>query len=182
MRTANLIEFNGKKQGVAQWAEELGITPNALYLRLKKMPPEVALTWKKPLPAILLGEKYCPKCDRMLPISEYGKNRATTTSLPAYCKKCSAKHQRDYRTKLKMECLTKYSNSTVKCAHCGYDDPRALVIDHINNDGYKERETIKTNWGTRTYLAYLSEDRDDLQVLCCNCNWIKHIENTERLK
>ena len=30
-----------------------------------------------------------------------------------------------------------------KCCRCGFDDPRALQIDHVNGDGYKEREGRK---------------------------------------
>ncbi|MBN2263072.1 MAG: hypothetical protein JW735_09170 [Prolixibacteraceae bacterium] len=58
-----------------------------------------------------------------------------------------------------------------KCKHCGFDDPRALQIDHVNNDGYTERNLITTRV---TYLNKVLKDKSGkYQLLCANCNWIK---------
>ena len=47
------------------------------------------------------------------------------------------------------------------CACCGEANKKFLSLDHINNDGYKER--------TRGRIC--TEKRDDLRILCMNCNW-----------
>lgn len=44
-------------------------------------------------------EKYCPECQRTLPIEEFGKNRTSTDGLTAYCKPCHSKKGRLNREK-----------------------------------------------------------------------------------
>ena|ERR1035437_3680760 len=69
-----------------------------------------------------------------------------------------------------------------KCLKCGFDDERALCIDHKHGGGTKEREKI--GGGYYSYvLKRLKNECKEYQVLCCNCNQIKKIENNEeRLK
>lgn len=60
-----------------------------------------------------------------------------------------------------------------KCARCGYrEDVRALQIDHINNDGFKDRRGAYALF--RSIVVNGSQGL--YQVLCANCNWIKHLE------
>ena len=64
-----------------------------------------------------------------------------------------------------------------KCIRCGFADFRALQIDHIDGNGYKERKRIVANapgWYRRILV-----DPSGYQVLCANCNWIKRYENRE---
>lgn len=42
------------------------------------------------------GTKVCPKCKMELPISEFGKNKATKDGLRCYCKKCESRRASDY--------------------------------------------------------------------------------------
>jgi hypothetical protein len=61
-----------------------------------------------------------------------------------------------------------------KCARCGFDDIRALQIDHVLGNGYEERKLYPTT--TQYYkkiLAAIVEGSEDYQVLCANCNQIK---------
>jgi len=59
-------------------------------------------------------------------------------------------------------------------------DPLFLTIDHINNDGYKERGH-KNRRGLSTTSIYLKIIRtgfpDTYQVLCWNCNCGKRLNN-----
>jgi len=67
----------------------------------------------------------------------------------------------------------------MKCIRCGFTDIRALQIDHINGDGYKE-SFYHRQGGTkiRYYINHKQLAKKRLQVLCANCNWIKrHINN-----
>lgn len=59
-----------------------------------------------------------------------------------------------------------------KCFLCGFNDFRALQIDHINNDGFLER---KIN-STVRYKKVLKDTTGKYQLLCANCNWIKRYE------
>ena len=65
-----------------------------------------------------------------------------------------------------------------KCVRCGYDaDQRALQIDHINNNGYKER-----GGGSTTLYKRVIANPDEYQRLCANCNWIKELRRRESNK
>jgi DNA-directed RNA polymerase subunit RPC12/RpoP len=66
-----------------------------------------------------------------------------------------------------------------KCNHCGFSDVRALQIDHINGDGYKERN-IRKSLNRKIALGLIDTSR--YQILCANCNWIKKVENNEQNK
>jgi len=69
-----------------------------------------------------------------------------------------------------------------KCEKCGFNDRRALQIDHIHGDGAKERK-IHSITGVRFYRKLLkltdSELNRNYQLLCANCQWIKRFENHE---
>lgn len=72
------------------------------------------------------------------------------------------------------------------CVACGYDDIRALQIDHINGDGWVERRKRNGNKMNRGYgypfLKQVLEDplvKQKFQILCANCNWIKRHVNKE---
>lgn len=68
-----------------------------------------------------------------------------------------------------------------RCVRCGFNDIRALEIDHIYGGGTKHRHIIGS--GYRYYEEILKDIKDGLrkyQLLCSNCNRIKMIENNER--
>ena len=48
-------------------------------------------------------------------------------------------YNREDTRKTKREVLTHYGNGKYACVKCGFDDGRALSIDHINSGGRKER-------------------------------------------
>lgn len=62
-----------------------------------------------------------------------------------------------------------------KCGTCGFDDWRALQIDHIAGGGYQERKRINQYQVSKRVLAH----SDEYQLLCANCNWIKRYNNDE---
>lgn len=84
---------------------------------------------------------------------------------------------KEYRTKYRASIFEMLG---YKCARCGFDDVRALQIDHKNGGGNNER---KLNLGRKDYykriLDKISEGNTDYQILCANCNWIKRFENNE---
>lgn len=82
---------------------------------------------------------------------------------------------REYYKKLRLMALDMLGN---KCNTCGFDDPRALQIDHINGGGTKHRkETTKTF--IKSVVDSLLDNEGIYQLLCANCNWIKRVENKE---
>jgi len=79
---------------------------------------------------------------------------------------------------VRLEVLWAYSvDSVIKCCQCGYNDIRALDIDHVLGDGASERK----KWpSTKQFFYWLRRqgfpDKGKYRILCKNCNWIAWIE------
>lgn len=85
-------------------------------------------------------------------------------------------HRNDYRRRA----IANICDGIIRCVKCGFDDFRALQIDHINGGGIREREGISE----KAYYRYIfslptNEAKKKYQILCANCNWIKRHENRE---
>lgn len=112
------------------------------------------------------GRKGCEGClkKKVDTTVKFSKNNKETTA--------------QYRLLVKHQVIEKYGNI---CACCGEDQVLFLTIDHKNNDGYQDRMStygIKNPATTSFYLKLRRESiRDDLQVLCFNCNLGKSINN-----
>ncbi len=85
---------------------------------------------------------------------------------------------RRYHEKLKIEVLTRYSKGKLACVRCGFDDIRALSIDHINGGGTAQGKI--TGFGHHLY-RWLKRNGypDGFQTLCMNCQALKKHENKE---
>jgi hypothetical protein len=104
----------------------------------------------------------------------------------------SAKYMRKYREKHPEYRKKAYENSRKKwidlvnflgskCVKCGFSDMRALQLDHIHDDGAKQRHEF--NGAVRMYNFYIKNPKitkRTLQVLCANCNTIKRINKCSR--
>jgi len=67
-----------------------------------------------------------------------------------------------------------------ECMNCGFDVVEALQFDHVNGGGIKDRKSFSSN--KLMYLYYIKNPeiaKQKLQVLCANCNFIKHLSNNE---
>ena len=64
-----------------------------------------------------------------------------------------------------------------KCVKCGFNDWRALQIDHKNGGGCKELKKYGSN--SPAYIRNIKINNQRYQLLCANCNWIKRYENNE---
>lgn len=65
----------------------------------------------------------------------------------------------------------------VRCFRCGFEDIRALQIDHKFGGGLVEWKQVRQN---RIALYKLIRANPiAYQLLCANCNWIKRFENGE---
>ena len=58
------------------------------------------------------------------------------------------------------------------CECCGEDDLIYLQVDHVNNDGFKDKKGNKQR-NKITVSQYL-ENPKRFQLLCANCNYTKH--------
>lgn len=82
--------------------------------------------------------------------------------------------QKNYRANIKKNIHEILGN---KCIKCGFSDNRALHIDHVHNDGY--RDPLKRG-STYYYLEVKKsalKKENKYQLLCANCNIIKMFED-----
>jgi len=69
-----------------------------------------------------------------------------------------------------------------KCSHCGFNDSRALQIDHVHGNGADDRREFGEAFYTKNFLKRVMAAPGMYQVLCANCNWIKRAERGESRK
>ena len=60
------------------------------------------------------------------------------------------------------------------CQCCGFEDIRALTLDHVNNNGAEERKALGERGPYRRALT--SYKPDEYRILCMNCQFIKRVE------
>lgn len=65
-----------------------------------------------------------------------------------------------------------------KCALCGYNDRRALEIDHVNGGGSEHHRRIGGIGYFKQVLKMLKNK--DARILCRNCNWIEYMKRSKR--
>lgn len=70
--------------------------------------------------------------------------------------------------------LDKYGG---KCVCCGESTFEFLTFDHKYEDGAAKRRAGKDEFKSMVKLLIHSPLREDIQVLCCNCNHAKHFYN-----
>ena len=112
----------------------------------------------------------------------------TTPVDPEYYRKYRRKNKEEINRRakertlrIKTGVLTHYGNGKCVCVKCGFNDVRALSIDHINNDGAKFRKTMMPNrsraFSGLEFYAWLKKNNypNGLQTLCMNCQWIKKL-------
>ncbi len=94
-------------------------------------------------------------------------------------KKSRNKTVQQYRVKSKVIVLTYYGNGRLACVRCGFNDIRALSIDHINGGGANHKRKLHYS-GSIGYRWYINQNfPPGYQTLCMNCQWIKRFENNE---
>ena len=89
-----------------------------------------------------------------------------------------ATYSHNLSASLKIEVMSYYSNGSIKCAHCGFDNLNALTLDHIADNGAQQRRDLGfPKGGIRMYRWLKANDfPDGYQVLCANCNLIKELD------
>ncbi len=75
--------------------------------------------------------------------------------------------------------LTHYGAGVYACVRCGFSDPRALSIDHINGSGTRHTRSEGIH-GSKIYRWLIKKGFPrGYQTLCMNCQFIKRTENGE---
>ena len=66
-----------------------------------------------------------------------------------------------------------------KCIRCGFTDKRALQFDHIKGGGSKWVKSKTSRFKISAEFLKLPNIKEEIQILCANCNWIKKFESWE---
>lgn len=148
---------------------------------------------------MLIRSKYymkrCLICGQEKPEEEYGINRARRDGLMPSCKPCSNEKKRRlvYTDPHYAELNRKYGRAWFrdarvkalnllggKCVVCGFDDARALQIDHIGGGGLQEMKKLSYyQFYKRLLTLQEAELKKKYQILCANHNMIKKAEKRE---
>lgn len=129
-----------------------------------------------------MAEIMCSRCRKTKPIEEFSDcnskgGRESRYFKAAYCKPCMSSYMVDLRKKTRneqrMQIVAAYGG---KCNQCGFDDYRALVIDHVNNNGNEERKSGLKH--PNEFYRHIIKNNfpSDYQILCANCNTIKEFD------
>jgi hypothetical protein len=82
---------------------------------------------------------------------------------------------KNYRTKLRNRLFELYGHT---CEICGFEDKRALTLDHIRQNGNEERKRIgERGVFRRARDNYLPEE---YRTLCMNCQFIERHKNSNQ--
>jgi hypothetical protein len=163
----------------SEWREFIDVFPT-------KSNKEVAKTFNITISAVesrqnKLRKKFGIKL-RKDPITDYRIQKSIKNGKVHYYKRDRKKQNtlvQKYHHQTRAKVLARLGN---KCIQCGFDDPRALQIDHINGNAKDDPNSRPQRGGMYTFrLAKMSDEelRSTYQLLCANCNWIKRNENKE---
>jgi hypothetical protein len=142
------------------------------------------------------GHKFCSICHIELTVANTGKYYIHAN----FCQNCRRKYHRErgerlYKDPVEREKFhvrqDKHTDNQRQilldllgnhCVICGFNNPLALQIDHVNNNGAEERAKYRTtkNGKNQCSLKYyrvirekLKQGSKEYQLLCANCNAIK---------
>ena len=116
--------------------------------------------------------KICTRCGSEKSISEFYKDKTRNDCLSCWCRDCIISVNSKQLLELKTEVLTHYGNGKLVCVKCGFDDIRALSIDHLEGGGYQQRKSTKM--GGNKFYRWLKKNEypTGFQTLCMNCQFL----------
>jgi len=131
-------------------------------------------------------EKHCRKCGVALTPENWEPSQKKFGNY--ICLPCRLLYDKEWRKRhlnaateahlrLKMTVLSHYS-AELKCK-CGFNDIRALSIDHVNGGGNKHAKRIGGGSGALYFWIKKHSFPEGFQVLCMNCQFIKRHEKGE---
>lgn len=86
------------------------------------------------------------------------------------------KRRKEKNKMVKPETLTHYGNGKLACVKCGFEDIRALTLDHIIPIGRQKRRVT----GVQFYRQLQRQGYPEgYQTLCANCQMIKMFGGNE---
>ena len=118
--------------------------------------------------------KWCPDCAAERPVGEFYVRKDRHDGLSAHCIVHTRIRHAAQRRATRAGLLALLGG---KCERCGFADPRALQIDHVDGNGLQERAAQGHSPAKLREAILANPDR--YMLLCANCNQIKKIEQEE---
>jgi hypothetical protein len=136
------------------------------------------------------GHPYSPPKDSVA-CRRCGRNFLPASGSQKWCPQCKplaikevkgaiwVRYRQTFRDKVKQAVFGHYSNGSFACSCCGESQLDFLTLDHINNDGARERKRLREVLGFYPagvgYYRWLQKSGfpPGLQVYCANCNFSK---------
>lgn len=124
--------------------------------------------------------KHCGKCDKNLPISEFGKNKARYDGLQSHCKSCRRLINNEYykNSEVRRETVKRnrnkfklandiYINNLKKegCSYCEETEPCTLDFHHLYDKKFnisEKRDRLSTE--------NLKKEIEKCILVCSNCH------------
>lgn len=123
------------------------------------------------------GKKSCKSCQQWVDVKKFKRNKHLSSKYASICRDCSTSARLQGLRKLKQEFVDAYGG---KCTCCGIKEIEFLTLEHIFNDGAKERKQLREDGivgkkkavGSVIYklLKKRGWPKDRYTVLCWNCN------------
>lgn len=127
-------------------------------------------------------EKYCGKCQKTKPLSEFSKNPHKKLGVQAWCRECSRKeNNRRYKEDPKYKIRINKNNTEVRkrnrqfiwdylsshpCVDCGEKDPVVLEFDHV-----RDSKSFNMATGSRWLsLEKIKKEIEKCDIRCANCH------------
>ena len=160
-----LIDCIEKNMSVNQIAKVVGKSANSITYWLKKFGLKTKHKSFKQIGVVDYGgERCCPKCKKVKPITEFYKRRGKEGA-SVYCKACTNEQAVIRQRRLKQECIDYKGGS---CQQCGYDKYNgALEFHHINPN---EKDFNVGSLKSYSFTEKLKQELDKCILLCSNCH------------
>ena len=117
--------------------------------------------------------KVCTQCATSKPESEFYRRYNRPTGYQSCCKTCFALYTHSEHN-VRVDALLALGG---ECMRCGFDDIRALQIDHVDGGGNQDVLALGSRY--RLYAKIRDGYDEGYQLLCANCNAIKRYTNNE---
>ena len=117
----------------------------------------------------------CFLCNKVKNIDKFVPRKESRRGYRGKCKDCYNERTRYKWRQNREKILSHYG---WECACCGETIEEFLTLDHINNDGYLDKNPNgDKKSGKELYLLVEKQGfPDKYQILCHNCNWGKKVK------
>jgi len=126
--------------------------------------------------------KWCPRCEKEKPLSDFNGNTSRHDGLQGMCRICQREYDREYyyrSPRRRAEIRQRNAKQRVRarrhvrkyltahpCTDCGESDPIVLDFDHVSDKNNCISDMVRQGYSTQAIQAEI----DKCEVRCANCH------------